>query len=167
MRRGRSSGRGLTRSVAASTSFGARRIRRGSPCDGLPRRPNDSLCAHTSPVSVVLLHHDEQPTHTAVVRRAARLPARPPARAGHPTLTALRHPIHRIVAHFFATVDEPGAPRTAGKPSATNPSEGYQLPVWIERNSAKPPRRGNDGATRLWIELDNLYVKVKRFYLLT
>ena len=32
--------------------------------------------------------------------------------------------------------------------------------AWVKLHSKPPPRRGNDGSTKLWIELDNAYVKV-------
>ena len=68
---------------------------------------------------------------------------------GWPALTVLRHPVHRLVAQFFATVEE---------------ADGHSLAKWIARHSAKPPRRGNDGLTRLWIELDNAYTKIFSAY---
>ena len=72
---------------------------------------------------------------------------------GHATMTALRHPVDRIVAHFFATSDEGSA---LNQPCT-------ELREWVMANSARAPRRGNDGGTRLWIELDNLYTKVEEW----
>ena len=76
---------------------------------------------------------------------------------GEPATTALRHPVHRLVSHFFQTVDTPDAPTTAGRPPSA--ALGRDFATWVARNSARAPRRGNDGRTKLWIELDNVYVK--------
>mmetsp|Transcript_31123 Transcript_31123/g.53623 ORF Transcript_31123/g.53623 Transcript_31123/m.53623 type:complete len:253 (+) Transcript_31123:239-997(+) len=61
---------------------------------------------------------------------------------------ALRHPVHRIVAQYFQS-----APRREWRQRGR---EGRSDAPY----SARTPRRGNDGATHLVIELDNLYVKV-------
>ena len=63
-----------------------------------------------------------------------------------PTATVLRHPMERLVGQFFAT--------------AETAEEYDNFHVWVAKHSKAPPRRGNDGATKLWIELDNAYVKV-------
>ena len=57
------------------------------------------------------------------------------------TITVLRHPIDRIVAHYFAT------------------QMNTDLDAWSTKALAKQ-RRGYDGSTRLWLELENLYVKL-------
>ena len=57
-----------------------------------------------------------------------------------PRLVALRHPVDRLVSQFFATVED----------------SDYDLGKWIFQHSLKPPRRGNDGNTRLWIEVSAL-----------
>ena len=53
----------------------------------------------------------------------------------------LRHPIDRIVAHYFAT------------------QMNADLDAWSTKALAKQ-RRGYDGSTRLWLELENLYTKL-------
>ena len=63
-----------------------------------------------------------------------------------PTATVLRHPMERLIAQFFAT--------------AESPEEYGSFALWVAKHSRPPPRRGNDGTTKLWIELDNAYVKV-------
>ena len=65
---------------------------------------------------------------------------------GWVAMTALRNPVARLAAQFFATFD-----------LATNRAE--DLPEWVRSHSRPTPRRGNDGTTTLWVELDNLYVK--------
>jgi hypothetical protein len=57
------------------------------------------------------------------------------------TITVLRHPIDRIVAHYFAT------------------QMNADLDAWSTKALAKQ-RRGYDGSTRLWLELENLYTKL-------
>lgn len=59
-----------------------------------------------------------------------------------PVITVLRHPIDRIVAHYFATRNE------------------ESFAEWVRRNTLPPPRRGHDGSTRLWMELSNVYTKI-------
>ena len=49
------------------------------------------------------------------------------------------------MAQFFAT--------------AETEAEYGDLSLWVAKHSAPPPRRGNDGITKFWIELDNAYVK--------
>jgi len=58
----------------------------------------------------------------------------------------LRHPIERLIAQYFAT--------------AETAAEYDSFAHWVALHSKPPPRRGNDGATKLWIELDNAVVKV-------
>lgn len=67
-------------------------------------------------------------------------------REGWTTVTVLRHPVDRLVAQFLATADDRDFPR------------------WLRRHSLPPPRRGNDGRHRLWLELDNAYAKVLSGY---
>lgn len=57
------------------------------------------------------------------------------------TITVLRHPIDRIVAHYFAT------------------QMNTDLDAWSTKALEKR-RRGYDGSTRLWLELENLYTKL-------
>lgn len=63
-----------------------------------------------------------------------------------PTITVLRHPMERLIGQFFATAE------------STDEYDSFRF--WMEKHSKPPPRRGNDGSTKLWIELDNAYVKV-------
>ena len=58
-----------------------------------------------------------------------------------PTITVLRHPIDRILAHFFAT-------HAAG-----------DFAEWKAKALLKR-RRGYDGSTRYWMELENVYTKI-------
>lgn len=58
----------------------------------------------------------------------------------------LRHPVERLIAQYFAT--------------AEMAAEYDSFAHWVNLHSKPPPRRGNDGATKLWIELDNAIVKV-------
>jgi hypothetical protein len=54
-------------------------------------------------------------------------------------LTALRHPVDRLVAQYFQTADlERGTFLEFGP--------------WVAANSRPTPRRGNDGGVKLWIE---------------
>ena len=53
----------------------------------------------------------------------------------------LRHPVDRVVAHYFAT------------------QMNADLDAWSTKALAKQ-RRGYDGSTRLWLELENLYTKL-------
>ena len=61
-------------------------------------------------------------------------------------IQVLRHPIERLIAQYFAT--------------AETTAEYDSFAHWVQLHSKPPPRRGNDGATKLWIELDNAIVKV-------
>uniref|UniRef100_A0A7S3NJN5 Sulfotransferase domain-containing protein n=1 Tax=Aureoumbra lagunensis TaxID=44058 RepID=A0A7S3NJN5_9STRA len=58
-------------------------------------------------------------------------------------MTVLRYPIDRIVAHFLAA-------------SSIN----LNFSEWVQANSLPAPRRGNDGKSKFWLELDNVYTKV-------
>ena len=58
-----------------------------------------------------------------------------------PTMTVLRHPIDRIVAHYFVTHTT------------------MDFAEWKEKG-LNPRRRGFDGSTRLWMELENVYTKI-------
>lgn len=69
------------------------------------------------------------------------------AAAGGVALTGLRHPVDRVVAQYFQTADL--EKRTF-----------LELGEWVATHSRTPPRRGHDGRTKLWIELDNAQTKI-------
>ena len=69
------------------------------------------------------------------------------AAAGGVALTGLRHPVDRVVAQYFQTADL--EKRTF-----------LELGDWVATHSRAPPRRGHDGRTKLWIELDNAQTKI-------
>ncbi len=74
-------------------------------------------------------------------------------------LVALRDPVERLVAQFFQSfpLKEWGHERALHSLDG-----GAHLAAWVDRHSARPPRRGNDGKAHLTFELDNVYIKVLR-----
>lgn len=55
-----------------------------------------------------------------------------------------RHPVDRIISHYLLN---------------WKPDDPLRLKDWIATYSVTP-NRGHDGRTRLWIELDNIYIKI-------
>ena len=66
-------------------------------------------------------------------------------RAGGVTLTALRHPVDRVVAQYFQTADL----EAQGVDKTWDGHRLQELGPWVATHSRPAPRRGNDGKAQL------------------
>lgn len=69
----------------------------------------------------------------------------------------------RLVAQYFQSRSEM-RDRRYDTDEATDDDARYGLTEWVRQHSAPAPRRGNDGKSALWFELDNAQVKALSAY---